>query len=77
MATTTAVTAEPRTITLSNGNSFTVASNASTTLESIPLIEVSRMYSDKIEDRKAVAEEVRKASREIGFFTIINHVCLN
>ncbi|KAH7115847.1 hypothetical protein B0J11DRAFT_393707, partial [Dendryphion nanum] len=43
------------------------------TEESIPLIDVSRMYSNRLEDRKALAEEVRAASREIGFFTIVNH----
>jgi hypothetical protein len=70
MATTTTVATEPKRITLSNGKSFTVKSNASTTAESIPIIDVSRMYSDNLEDRQAVAEEVRKASREIGFFTV-------
>jgi len=78
MSTTTAtasVATEPRRITLSNGKSFVVASNDATTAASIPLIDVSRMYSDLLEDRQALAEEVRKASREIGFFTIVNHVC--
>ena len=74
MATTTTVQAAPKKITLSNGKSFTVASNASTTAESIPLLDVSRLYSDKLEDRQSLAEEVRKAAREIGFFTIVNHV---
>ncbi|KAF2122697.1 putative gibberellin 3-beta hydroxylase [Lophiotrema nucula] len=72
MATTTTAT-EPRRITLSNGKSFTVTSNSSSNSESIPLIDVSRMYSEKLEDRQALAEEIRNASREIGFFTIVNH----
>lgn len=42
-------------------------------LERIPIIDVSRMYSDNIEDRKAVAEEVREASENIGFFYMVNH----
>ena len=75
MATTTSVTTEPRQITLSNGKTFIVKSNASIAADSIPTIDVSRMYSDCVEDRQALAEEVRKASCEIGFFTIVNHVC--
>jgi hypothetical protein len=77
MATTTSIATEPRVINLSNGKSFTVSSNQSTTAESIPVIDVQRMYSDDIEERKALAEEVREASREIGFFTMINHVSLH
>jgi hypothetical protein len=74
MATTTSLATEPKRILLSNGNTFTYASNAATSSKSIPLIDVSRMYSNNFEDRRALAEEVRKASHEIGFFTIINHV---
>jgi hypothetical protein len=33
------------------------------------------MYSESFEDRKAVAEQVRAAAHEIGFFYAINHVC--
>jgi small-conductance mechanosensitive channel len=75
MATTT-VTQEgtPRTITLTNGKSFTFNSNASTTDEQIPVIDVSRMYSDDLEQRKALAEEIREAAHGIGFLSIVNHV---
>ncbi|KIW10314.1 hypothetical protein PV08_11276 [Exophiala spinifera] len=64
---------DSRTITLTNGKTFTFDSNASTTDEAIPVIDVSRMYSDKLEDRKAVAEEIREAAHGIGFLSIINH----
>lgn len=64
----------PHTITLTNGNSFTFNSNASTTDEAIPVIDVSRIYSDKLEDRQAVAEEIREAAHGIGFLSIVNHV---
>lgn len=73
MSSTETTTASPRTITLHNGQVVTFSTNVATTLERIPIIDVSRMYSDSIEDRKAVAEEVRKASRNIGFFYMVNH----
>ncbi|OAL55085.1 putative isopenicillin N synthetase [Pyrenochaeta sp. DS3sAY3a] len=73
MSVTTAVATEPRRIVLSNGNSFTVQSNEPTTAESIPMIDISRLYSDRLADRQELAEEIRTASREIGFFTIYNH----
>lgn len=63
-----------RTITLTNGKTFTFDSNASTTDEAIPVIDVSRMYSARLEDRQAVAEEIREAAHGIGFLSIINHV---
>ena len=62
-----------RTITLHNGQVFSFNSNDSTTLERIPIIDVARIYSEDLEDRKAVAEEIREASRNIGFFYMINH----
>lgn len=72
--TTTATTASPKTITLSNGKTLTFNSNAASKEESIPIIDVSRMYSDKLEDRQALAEEIRTAAHEIGFLSIVNHV---
>ncbi|KAF2137686.1 uncharacterized protein K452DRAFT_353383 [Aplosporella prunicola CBS 121167] len=39
----------------------------------IPIIDISRIYSEKLEDRKAVAEMVREASHRIGFFYIVGH----
>lgn len=64
----------PRTITLTNGKTFTVQSNASTTDEQLPVIDVSRINSDRLEDRQALAEEIREAAHSIGFLCIINHV---
>ncbi|KAK2610198.1 hypothetical protein N8I77_003649 [Diaporthe amygdali] len=63
----------PRTITLHNGQILTFKSNISTNLESIPIIDASKIWSGCLEDRQAVAEEVREASRTIGFFYLINH----
>src|SRR5690348_12759821 len=73
MSSTGTTIASPRTITLHNGQVVTFSTNVATILERIPIIDVSRMYSDSIEDRKAVAEEVREASRNIGFFYMVNH----
>ncbi|KAF3011098.1 hypothetical protein E8E13_011316 [Curvularia kusanoi] len=62
-----------RTITLHNGQVFSYNSNTASALECIPIIDVSKIYSDEIEDRKAVAEEIRQASKDIGFFYMVNH----
>ncbi|CAG9978010.1 unnamed protein product, partial [Clonostachys byssicola] len=62
-----------RIVKLQNGDVFSFNSNISTELEKIPVIDASRIWSDKLEDRKAVAEEIRDASRNIGFFYLINH----
>ncbi|KAF1811843.1 putative isopenicillin N synthetase [Eremomyces bilateralis CBS 781.70] len=63
----------PKVIHLTNGNVVTIKSNTSTTLQSIPLINVEKMHSPNLKDRQAVAEEIRAASHEIGFFLITNH----
>ncbi|KAH0360077.1 putative gibberellin 3-beta hydroxylase, partial [Aureobasidium melanogenum] len=63
----------PRTVRLHNGDTFTFTSNIATDLENIPVIDAARIWSDNIDDRKAVAEEIRVASHEIGFFYLINH----
>ena len=76
MSSTTTEEGTPRTITLTNGKTFTFGSNASTTDEAIPVIDVSGMYSDKLEDRQVVAEEIRKAAHGIGFLSIVNHVSI-
>ncbi|KAF9774414.1 hypothetical protein IL306_007585 [Fusarium sp. DS 682] len=61
------------TVTLQNGKVFSFNSNQSTELDIIPIIDASRIWSEKLKDRQAVAEEIRTASREIGFFYLINH----
>ncbi|GAA5895599.1 hypothetical protein JCM6882_000349 [Rhodosporidiobolus microsporus] len=38
------------------------------TFDAIPDIDCSRLLSDNIEDRKALASEIGKALREVGFF---------
>lgn len=43
------------------------------TPEEIPVIDLSRLYSDKLEDRKALAKEIRAAAVNTGFFYIKNH----
>ncbi|KAL3451547.1 hypothetical protein BJX65DRAFT_321383 [Aspergillus insuetus] len=62
-----------RTVTLMNGSTFSFKSNISTTLEKIPVIDAARIWSESLEDRTAVAEEIREASRKIGFFYLVNH----
>lgn len=75
-STTTLQTLEeaPQVIQLVNGSTVTAKSNVATTDESLPLIDVSRMYSPDLSERQALAEEIRDASRNIGFFLITNHV---
>lgn len=63
-----------KTVTLHNGQVFTFTSNISTNLEKIPVIDAARIWSENLADRQAVAEEIREASRTIGFFYLINHV---
>ncbi|KXH50091.1 2OG-Fe(II)oxygenase superfamily protein [Colletotrichum salicis] len=63
-----------RTITLHNGQVFSFNSNTSTSLEKIPIIDASGIWSDELENRTTVAEKIREASRDIGFFYLVNHV---
>jgi hypothetical protein len=66
--------ANPLTIELQNGQVLKTESNESIETDEIPVIDVARIYSDKLEDRQAVADQVRKACHDIGFFYVINHV---
>ena len=75
MSATIAIEQPPSTaIRLHNGQVFQPTSNDSEALDQIPIIDIAGIYSDRLEDRQAVAEQIRKASHEIGFFYIINHV---
>lgn len=62
------------TLQLQNGQFVPCVSNLSTEAEEIPIIDVSRMFSERLEDRQAVAELIREACHRIGFFYVINHV---
>jgi isopenicillin N synthase-like dioxygenase len=73
MSATKTLASNPRTITLHNGQVFSFNSNTASTSERIPIIDVSRIYSDDIKDRQVVAEEIREASKNIGFFYMVNH----
>lgn len=43
------------------------------TFKSIPVIDISGLYSDNIEQHEAVAAEVGNASRNVGFFVVKGH----
>jgi hypothetical protein len=66
----------PLTIELQNGQTLKASSNESIEAEEIPVIDVSGIYSDKLKDRQAVAEQIREACNRIGFFYVINHVSI-
>lgn len=72
--TTVAPSAKPTVVTLQNGQTFSFTSNIATDLDIIPVIDGSRIWSESLKDRQAVAEEIREASRKIGFFYLVNHV---
>ncbi len=69
-------TEAPRTITLQNGMTYVSRSNVSKELEQVPIIDVAGIYSSKLEDRQAVADQIRDAATKIGFFYAVNHVSL-
>jgi hypothetical protein len=43
------------------------------TQEEIPIIDLTALYSDKLEDRKALASQIRATAVNTGFFYIKNH----
>lgn len=43
------------------------------TFESIPQVDFERAFSESIEERRKVANEVGKAFKEVGFLYAINH----
>ncbi|KAF2641651.1 Clavaminate synthase-like protein [Massarina eburnea CBS 473.64] len=47
--------------------------NAQETFESIPVVDVSRIFSSNVDERKKVATEIGKACRDVGFFYAENH----
>lgn len=45
---------------------------ATKTFDSIPTVDVANIFSEDIEQRKAIAKELKKACEEVGFFYAIN-----
>ena len=43
------------------------------TVEEIPVIDLSPLYSEKLEDRKQLAKDINGAATNTGFFYIKNH----
>ncbi|KAE8337780.1 hypothetical protein BDV24DRAFT_166914 [Aspergillus arachidicola] len=60
-------------VTLDNGMIFSATSNVSKESDLVPVIDVSGIYSNKLEDRQKVAEEIRDAATKIGFFYAKSH----
>jgi isopenicillin N synthase-like dioxygenase len=75
MSTTTVLETPPAPLNLTLGNGQTIYFHSDISIEAdeIPIIDISGIYSDNIEDRKVVAEKIREACHRIGFFYIINH----
>jgi isopenicillin N synthase-like dioxygenase len=46
---------------------------AKSTFTELPKIDFRRIYSDKLEDRQELANEVGAACRDVGFFYAVNH----
>jgi isopenicillin N synthase-like dioxygenase len=46
---------------------------AKSTFNELPKIDFRRIYSDKLEDRQELANEVGAACRDVGFFYAVNH----
>ncbi|KAF2117090.1 hypothetical protein BDV96DRAFT_598030 [Lophiotrema nucula] len=47
--------------------------DAKSTFESIPVVDVSGLFSSNVEDRKNVASQIGKTCRNVGFFYAENH----
>lgn len=74
MATATVETGAVNTLELVNGKVVEFISNDAIEADYVPVIDVSRMYSPDLAERKALAEEIGHAARNVGFLTIVNHV---
>lgn len=46
---------------------------AKPTFNEVPRIDMRRIYSDNVQDRKELAREVGAACRDVGFFYAVNH----
>lgn len=76
MSSTTVQLEQPKvtTIRLPSGQNVTVKSETSIEADEIPVIDISAIWGDDLEAKKVVAEQVREASRRIGFFYAQHHV---
>lgn len=63
----------PITLNLPSGQSVSVKSEISIEANDIPIIDVSAIWSDDLNAKKKIAEQVREASHRIGFFYAQNH----
>jgi hypothetical protein len=74
MATTT-TTEAPKYVTLRlpSGQTATVKSETPLDADEIPIIDISGIWSDDLDVKKAIAEQVREASHRIGFFYAQHH----
>jgi hypothetical protein len=43
------------------------------TFDSVPQIDMTRMWSDLLDERRSLAAEVGKAFRDVGFMYAVNH----
>ena len=76
MSTTTTLETPPQpalNLTLGNGQKIYFHSDDSIEADEIPVIDIRGIFSDRLEDRQAVAAQVREAAHRIGFFYIVNH----
>ncbi|KAF2705569.1 Clavaminate synthase-like protein [Pleomassaria siparia CBS 279.74] len=80
MSATTTVTAKSESYeyyyhenTWDNKRRVLVGADALDTFSAIPLVDVGRIFSENIEERKAVAEEIANVCKKVGFMYIRNH----
>ena len=79
MSTTTTITEPPkyehyyRENTWDNKREILRGSKAIDTFSSIPLVDISRIFSDSVEDRRAVAQEISSVCQKVGFLYIKGH----
>lgn len=79
MSTTTVVTEEPRYEYYYRDNSWDnkreilVGDKAVETFNEIPLVDVGRIFSEDVNDRCQVAQEIAQVCKTVGFMYITNH----